>query len=180
MTHADTKVQDAAKTVPPIILWGMWSNAILMLAMGVTFIFTLGSAEEVLATPVPFIQVFMNATGSYAATNIMTAIIIIMLISASFSAVATSSRQIWAFARDRGKAPFLPSAEARSMTWAGAMSRNADRIAHRIPVLGLARGRQAWMEHTTPCGSRLRWIYYIACTGKSRLSDEPIPCPNYP
>lgn len=99
------EVQDASKTIPPTIIWGMWSNAVLMLIMGITFIFTLGDAETVLNSPigVPFIQVFLNATGSYAATNIMTVIIVVTLVSACFSEVATASRQIWSFARDKGR-----------------------------------------------------------------------------
>jgi choline transport protein len=72
--------------------------------MAVTLIFTLGDINSILATPTfqPFIQVFFNATQSYAATNAMTAIVIILLVSCAFSEVATSSRQIWSFARDRG------------------------------------------------------------------------------
>lgn len=53
----------------------------------------------------PFIQIFYNSTRSLAATNAMTAIIIIL---ASFSCVtimAGSSRQLFAFARD-GAIPF--------------------------------------------------------------------------
>ena len=98
------EVQDASKTIPPTIIWGMWSNAILVIIMGITFIFTIGDAQKVLITPigVPFIQVFLNNTGSYAATNIMTVIIAITLVSACFSEVATASRQIWSFARDKG------------------------------------------------------------------------------
>ena len=77
--------------------------------MGVTFIFCLGDLDSVLATPTyqPFIQVFYNATQSYAGTNVMVAIIIILSTSACISEVATSSRQIWSFARDRG----LPGSE---------------------------------------------------------------------
>lgn len=72
--------------------------------MGVTLIFTLGDVESVLATPTfqPFIQIFYNATQSYAATNTMVAIVIILLVSCCISEVATASRQIWSFARDRG------------------------------------------------------------------------------
>jgi choline transport protein len=72
--------------------------------MAVTLIFTLGDIDSILATPTfqPFIQVFYNATQSYAATNAMTAVVIILLASCCISEVATASRQIWSFARDRG------------------------------------------------------------------------------
>ncbi|KAI6834194.1 hypothetical protein KC332_g6070 [Hortaea werneckii] len=50
----------------------------------------------------PFVQVFYNATGSKAASSVMVAIVIILLISCCFSEVATASRQLWSFARDKG------------------------------------------------------------------------------
>ncbi len=50
----------------------------------------------------PFIQVFFNTTHSYAGTNIMTLIIILTLTSSAIAEVATASRQIWSFARDKG------------------------------------------------------------------------------
>jgi choline transport protein len=58
----------------------------------------------VLASPTnePFIQVFYNATQSYAGATIMASIIAIMLTSACISEVATASRQLWSFARDQG------------------------------------------------------------------------------
>jgi len=43
-----------------------------------------------------------NATNSYPATNTMTAIVVIVFISAVISEIATSSRQLWSFARDGG------------------------------------------------------------------------------
>lgn len=72
--------------------------------MAVTLIFTLGDINSILETPTfqPFIQVFYNATGSLAGTNTMVAIVIILLESCCVSEIATASRQIWSFARDRG------------------------------------------------------------------------------
>ncbi|KAF7938680.1 uncharacterized protein EAE98_001018 [Botrytis deweyae] len=50
----------------------------------------------------PFIQLFYNSTQSYTATNIMVTPLIILLLSCCVSEVATTSRQIWSFARDQG------------------------------------------------------------------------------
>jgi choline transport protein len=55
-----------------------------------------------LATPYPIINLFYNATGSYAATNIMTAVLIINTTAAAIAGLAAASRQLWAFARDHG------------------------------------------------------------------------------
>lgn len=74
------------------------------LIMVITICFTLGDTDSILNTKTgyPFIQVFFNATNSYVATNVMTAIIIIVFTSAVISEIATSSRQLWSFARDGG------------------------------------------------------------------------------
>lgn len=79
-------------------------NVTLVFLVIVTICFTLGDAASVAATPTfyPFIQVFYNATRSYAATNVMTAIIIVMLSACAVSEVAAASRQIWSFSRDAG------------------------------------------------------------------------------
>lgn len=72
--------------------------------MVVTLIFTLGDIDSLLNTFTrqPFIQLFYNGTRSYLAANFMTAIVIIMLTSCCISEVATASRQLWSFARDKG------------------------------------------------------------------------------
>ncbi|KAL8713116.1 MAG: hypothetical protein Q9220_002637 [cf. Caloplaca sp. 1 TL-2023] len=53
-------------------------------------------------TGFPFLQLFKDVTGSNAATAVLAAIVIITLIMAVVSEVATASRQIWAFSRDDG------------------------------------------------------------------------------
>lgn len=72
--------------------------------MLVTLCFTLGEVEAVLdsATGFPFIQIFYNTTGSLAATNAMTAVLIVTLTASTITEVATASRQLWSFARDEG------------------------------------------------------------------------------
>ena len=60
--------------------------------------------DALLASPTgfPFIQLFYDVTHSLVATDIMSAIILINLVSAVISEIATASRQIWSFARDDG------------------------------------------------------------------------------
>lgn len=85
-------------------MWSVFPNALMCFLMGVTFIFCIGDLDSVLDGPTgePFIQVFFNATHSYAGTTVMAVVIVIMLVSCVISEVATASRQIWSFARDRG------------------------------------------------------------------------------
>ena len=85
-------------------MWSVGINSILAFLMAVTLIFTLGDINSIFAsaTRQPFIQVFYNATQSYTAVNVMTAIVVILLGACCISEVATASRQIWSFARDKG------------------------------------------------------------------------------
>jgi len=98
------EIHDASITLPQSMVWGVVGNAILGFLMGVTVIFTLGDIDSLLNTETrqPFIQLFYNGTRSLAATNVMTAIIIIMISVSCISELATASRQLWSFARDKG------------------------------------------------------------------------------
>jgi amino acid transporter len=68
-------------------------------------IYTIGPlTPDVLApaTGYPIISLFFNATNSKAATTGMTAVLIVNFAAATISALAAASRQLWAFARNRG------------------------------------------------------------------------------
>jgi amino acid transporter len=67
-------------------------------------VYTVGAVPTILQskTGIPFIDMFYNATKSYAAKDVMTAIMVINLTASSIAVLATASRQLWAFARNRG------------------------------------------------------------------------------
>lgn len=79
-------------------------NGVLGFAIVLAFCFCVGDLETALTSPTgyDFIEVFYNATKSSAATSVMTSVLITLVICASFGFLASSSRQTWAFARDRG------------------------------------------------------------------------------
>src|SRR5271155_2741180 len=103
------EINNASETLPRALMSGVAVNGVLGFLMVITLCFTLGDVTNILATPTgyPFIQIFYNTTQSYAATNVMTTIIIVVLTSSVISEIATSSRQLWSFARDGGF-PFSP------------------------------------------------------------------------
>ena len=90
--------------LPRAIMWSVAPNAILGLLVIVTLAFTAGDVQQIMQTPTgePFIQIFYDVTQSKAAATVMASIVVILLCSCCFSEVATSSRQLWSFARDRG------------------------------------------------------------------------------
>ena len=104
------EIKNASETLPRAMLWGVGLNAILGYITIFTLCFTVTDPQALLDsdTGYPFIQLLYNVTKSHTGTDIMVAIVIITLISAVISEIATASRQIWSFARDNGL-PFSPS-----------------------------------------------------------------------
>lgn len=148
-------------------MWAICLNATLGFIMAITFIFTLGDIDSILATQTlePFIQVFYNATGSYTGTNIMTAVVIVLLTSCCISEVATSSRQLWSFARDRG----LPGS-----SWLAIVRIFSPQTMDSTNFLG-----DAWLEHPDarshcfPCGDLCTCLYqpgFFSYTQRHQLS----------
>ncbi|KAF2728896.1 amino acid transporter-like protein [Polyplosphaeria fusca] len=102
--HMSEEIQDASITLPRAIMGSVVLNVTLVFTAIVTICFTVGDGNALLESPTgyAFIQMFYDATQSYAGSNVMVAIIIIMLSACAFSEVAACSRQIWSFARDAG------------------------------------------------------------------------------
>ena len=98
------EIEDAGKALPQSIMWSVYLNSGMGLIMAITLCFCLGDEEDVLKTETgyPFIQIFFNATKSHAATDVMVSIIIITIVFSAISVLATASRQLWSFARDKG------------------------------------------------------------------------------
>jgi len=80
------------------------TNGLMAWLMLITFCFCLGSLEDATSTPTgyAFIYVFHNATHSLAGTNAMSSIVIFMNFFCAVAIMATASRQLFAFARDKG------------------------------------------------------------------------------
>ncbi|KAI6805556.1 amino acid transporter [Hortaea werneckii] len=102
--HVAEELQDAAYTLPRVMTLATFANGLMAFVMLIAICYCIGDIEAVLSTPTgyPFIQIFYNITGSLAATNAMTAFIIILSASSCITIMAGSSRQLFAFARDDG------------------------------------------------------------------------------
>ncbi|KAI9730379.1 MAG: hypothetical protein M1834_005889 [Cirrosporium novae-zelandiae] len=102
--HMAEEIKDASRIVPLAMIYAAIFNSILGLLMVVTIGFTIGDIPSVLATKTdsPMIQIFFDSTKSYWATAVMTSIVIFMMFSSLINSIASSSRQMFAFARDKG------------------------------------------------------------------------------
>lgn len=102
--HMSEELRDASKTLPRSMLWTTLINGSMGFVMLVTFCSVLGSIDDALASPTKqaYLYVFYNSTQSVAGASAMGALVITMAIFCNLSITATSSRQLFAFARDQG------------------------------------------------------------------------------
>jgi amino acid transporter len=100
-------------------------------------IYTIGPLDIALdsATGYPFIDLFYNATQSHAAASVMTSVIIICETAAAIAVLAAASRQLWAFARNRGL-PFSSFFAPVRIIWSNLLisSRFQDHLPYDIPL----------------------------------------------
>ena len=90
--------------MPWCMMATMAVNGFLGFGMLVAILFSLGDIDAALNTPTgyPFIEIFHQATISYVGATAMTSVVATEVIFASVGILATSSRMLWAFARDNG------------------------------------------------------------------------------
>lgn len=63
----------------------------------------MGDVEEILnsTSHFPVIDVIYRATGSYAGTCVLGSVLVVLMYFMTVTTVASASRQVWAFSRDR-------------------------------------------------------------------------------
>ena len=102
--HMSEELRDASKTLPRSMIWTTMINGSMGFVMLITFCSVLGSLDDALASPTKqaYLYVFYNSTQSVAGASVMGTLVISMAIFCNLSITATSSRQLFAFARDQG------------------------------------------------------------------------------
>ncbi|KAF2815717.1 uncharacterized protein BDZ99DRAFT_505438 [Mytilinidion resinicola] len=102
--HMAEETHNAAFIVPWNIIITVVLNGCLGFGMLLTTLFCMGDLKSAMDTPThyPFIQIFFDSTRSYAGTTLMVCIPLVLSYAAIFGQFAGASRQLWAFARDRG------------------------------------------------------------------------------
>ena len=112
------EVENASLNVPRAMWWSYLLNVgtgIIMLitskaALDHSYIlqnsdnpvlFCIGPLDTALASDAPYLILFKN-TGSDAMTFILMAILLLLVYSGNITALASTSRELWAFSRDHG------------------------------------------------------------------------------
>ena len=98
------EIHNAAIVVPRSVIFSIFLNRALGLAILLMALFSLIDFEKALKTLThyPFIQIFLDSTRSVAGAATMTSIVTFMGLWCNVGILATASRQSWSFCRDRG------------------------------------------------------------------------------
>ncbi|OAL02030.1 hypothetical protein IQ06DRAFT_325450 [Phaeosphaeriaceae sp. SRC1lsM3a] len=109
--HMSEETRNASRVIP----WAMMStssnqhpgniiviNGLTGFCMLIAVLYCIGDIDAALATPTgyPFIEILTQATQSTRGGTALSSFLVLMFCCASLTTLATSSRQLWAFARD--------------------------------------------------------------------------------
>ena len=101
--HMSEEIHNAAVVVPKAILFSIVLNGLLGFGMALSLLFCIGDIDAALNTRTnfPFIEIFYQAVQNTTGAALMTSIVITLALCADVGIVASASRQLWAFSRDR-------------------------------------------------------------------------------
>lgn len=95
------EVRDASLVVPKAMWWSYVLNSAMAFVMVITMLYCIGPLEGILDADLPYLNLFSN-TGSNSAALFLAILLLILIYAGNITALATTSRELWAFARDRG------------------------------------------------------------------------------
>lgn len=81
--------------------WSYIINAILGIVALLVMLFCIGTLEEATSVEVPYLQLFLN-TGSQPIAYVLLIILFLLIFSGNITTLATASREVFAFSRDKG------------------------------------------------------------------------------
>ncbi|CAI6096297.1 unnamed protein product [Clonostachys chloroleuca] len=101
--HLAEEMPNASRNVPLAMVGSVSANGLMGLIYGTMLLFSTGPLEELLATPTgfPFMQIYLDVTKSHVGASIMSCMITLTAIAATVAGVTSTSRTLWAFARDK-------------------------------------------------------------------------------
>lgn len=98
VAHLAEEVEDSGVVLPSAMLYSYLVNAPLTLLMAVVYCFSITSIPKVLESPMPFVIVFHDTFQETTPTIAFATVVLGLLIMVALSALAATSRQIFAFA----------------------------------------------------------------------------------
>lgn len=101
--HLAEEMPHASRNVPIAMIGSVTVNGILGIGYCIMLLFSTGTLDVLLTTPTgfPFMQIFLDATRSAAGATVMSLVITLIAIAATAGGITSTSRTLWAFARDK-------------------------------------------------------------------------------
>lgn len=99
--HISEEVEDASLVVPRCMWWSYLLNVFMGIIILITMLFCIGDLDDAINSPAPYLSLFNN-TGSVGVAMTLTVILFLLIFSGNVTALATTSREAWAFSRDQG------------------------------------------------------------------------------
>ncbi|KAL6712604.1 hypothetical protein ACN47E_000481 [Coniothyrium glycines] len=101
--HMAEEVRDASRYVPISLFWSYIGNSLMAVVFLIGFLFAMDDVDAAINDPsgYPFLYVFKNAV-NLSGVNALTIIVMLLVSAANINFGASTARQTFAFARDRG------------------------------------------------------------------------------
>ncbi|KAJ5560732.1 Amino acid/polyamine transporter I [Penicillium sp. DV-2018c] len=102
--HLSEEMPKPSRNVPMAMIGSVAINGVIGMIYAIVLLFSLGELDSLLQsnTGFPFMQLFLNVTGSPAGASVLSLCIAAIATAANAACVTSTSRTAWAFARDRG------------------------------------------------------------------------------
>ena len=184
--HMSEELKDASRVLPSAMMWATICNACFGLIMMITYCFCLGpdwqtnvlglDPEQPTQTGVAIIQVIWQSTNSIPGTIVMTFVLILLSMVGTITCIASSSRQVWAFARDRGF-PFSSYIEYVRPGWDLPVNAILVVLGVSLAISALNFGSEvalAAIISLSNAGLLFSYIAAIGCVRLKRFRREPL------
>ncbi|CEI66168.1 hypothetical protein FVEN_g4431 [Fusarium venenatum] len=101
--HLAEEMPHASRNVPIAMVGSVGINGFLGLVYAIILLYSAGPLETLVTTRTgyPFMQIFLDATKSEVGTTLLSLLIILVAGAATVAGTTSTSRTLWAFARDR-------------------------------------------------------------------------------
>ncbi|QIW96459.1 hypothetical protein AMS68_001977 [Peltaster fructicola] len=176
--HMSEELEDASLQLPRAMMWSVTLNGIFGIVMLITFCFCITDLDGLLGddSTMPVVQILYAATQSNAGTLVLCSVLVLLSFFGLLTNVATTSRQIWAFARDQGL-PFSNWIHQVSTYWNVPFNALLASLAISFVLLCINFGSDVALNAIlSVSNAALLFTYIIAigCVRLKRLRGEPL------
>lgn len=105
--HIAEEIKDSRRALPKILIYTVLIGFVTMFATALVVSFCMQDLDAIVNSPTgaPVLQVFYQATQNKAGSVFMMTLVLVLITAAVIGSQVTTSRLIWAFARD-GALPY--------------------------------------------------------------------------